>query len=66
MQVVIEAGCGHFLGHERAAVLQAPVQQDVEAIAREIGDEHQAVVAGADDDPVVASVQRRRHVPILT
>ena len=25
MQVVIEAGCRHFLGHEGAAVLQAPV-----------------------------------------
>jgi hypothetical protein len=67
MQVVIEAGCGHFLGHECAAVLQAPVDyQDVEAAAGEIGPKHQAVVAGADDDPVVASVRRRRHVRTLT
>ena len=67
MQVVVEAGCRHFLGRECAAVLQAPVhQQDVEAAARQIGAEHQAVVAGADDDPVVASIQRRRHFRTLT
>jgi hypothetical protein len=67
MQVVIEARCGHFLGHEGAAVLQAPVhQQNVEAAARQIRAEHQAVVAGADDDPVVAPVQRRRHIRSLT
>jgi hypothetical protein len=62
MQVVIEARCGHFLGHEGAAVLQAPVhQQNVEAAAREVRAEHQAMVAGSDDDPVIRPLQRLRH-----
>ena len=61
MQVMIKARCCHFLGHKGAAVLQAPVhQQNVEAAASEVRAEHKAMVAGADDDPVVAQVQRRR------
>ena len=55
MQVVIEARRGRLLGDQRAAVLQPAVhQQDVEAALLQIRAEHQAVMAGADDDAVVA------------
>ena len=62
MQVVIEARRGRLLGDQRAAVLQPAVhQQDVETALLQVRAEHQAMVAGADDDAVVVLVERRGH-----
>src|SRR5262245_35745193 len=62
MQIVVEAWRRHFLRTEPAAVLQAAIHhQDVEAALLQVRAEHQPVVAGADDDAVVAALQRRRH-----
>ena len=55
MQVVIEARPGHLAGRKPAAIGQAAFdQQDLQARPGEIRAQHQAVVAGADDDAVVA------------
>ena len=59
MQVVVEAGQGHFAGAQAAAIGQPPLhQQDVETGPGEIAAEDQPVVAGADDDAVIGFFQR--------
>src|SRR6185503_20693218 len=55
MQVVVEARRGGLLRHQRAAVLQAAVdEENLEAGFGEITAKHQAVMPRADDDAVVA------------
>src|SRR5262249_20819174 len=62
MQVVIEARQRGLLRREPAAILQAAVdQQDVEPASGQIRAEHQAMVAGADDDAVVSPFQALGH-----
>ena len=62
VQVVLEARRGDLFRHQRATVLQAAVdQQDVEPAFGEIAAEHQAVVACADDDTVVGSIECCGH-----
>ena len=66
VQVVVEAWLRDFLGCQAAAIGQPPLHhQDVEPGFGEIGSKDQAVVAGADDDAVVASFQRLRHIVSL-
>ena len=66
MQVVVEAGLRDFLGRQAAAIGQPPLHhEDVEPGFGEIGSEDQAVMAGADDDAVIAPFQRHRHVVLL-
>ena len=62
MQVVIEAWQRHFLGGEAAAVAQPTFhQQNLQAGASEIGAEDQAMMSGADDDPVISPVECGGH-----
>jgi hypothetical protein len=62
MQVVVEAGLGHLLGREPAAISQASFQQkDVETSFGQISAENQAMMAGTNDDPIIASFQHRGH-----
>src|SRR5260370_12845357 len=54
VQVVIEAGFGRLLGGKTAAVVEPTLDnEDVESSLGEIAAEHEAVMAGADDDPIV-------------
>ena len=62
MRVVIEAGCGDLPGRKAAAILQAAIdQQDLQAGFGEVAAEDQAVMSGADDDPVIGPVERPGH-----
>jgi hypothetical protein len=66
MQVVIEAWRRDLLRRQSAAVLQAAIdQQDVEPAFGKLTAEHQAVMARADDDPVVGFFERCRHASPL-
>src|SRR5262249_22888521 len=54
MQVVIEAGFGRVLGGKTAAVVEPTLDnEDVESSLGEIGAEHEAVMASANDDAIV-------------
>ena len=58
MQVVIEAGCGRLFGAETAAVLEPALDvEDVEPSLGEIGAEHEAVMAGTDDDAIIVAFE---------
>src|SRR5262249_2128483 len=58
MQVVIEAGFGCLLGAKTAAVVEPTLDnEDVESSLGEIGAEHEAVMAGADDDAIIVAVE---------
>jgi hypothetical protein len=58
MQVVIEAGFGRLLGGKTAAVVEPTLDnEDVESSLGEIGAEHEAVMAGADDDAIVVAFE---------
>src|SRR5262249_51563829 len=58
MQVVIEAGFGHLLGAKTAAVVEPTLDnEDVESSLDEIGAEHEAVMAGANDDAIVVAFE---------
>src|SRR6185436_8769747 len=62
MQVVVEARRGGLLRHQRAAVLQAAVdEENLEAGFCEIAAEHQPVMPRADDDAVVALFEGGGH-----
>src|SRR5262245_2093027 len=56
MQVVIEAGFGHLLGGKTAAVVEPTLDNEhVESSLGEIGAEHEAVMASANDDAIVVA-----------
>ena len=58
MQVVIEAGFGRLLGGKTAAVVEPTLDnEDVESSLGEIAAEHEAVMAGADDDAIVVAFE---------
>ena len=58
MQVVIEAGFGRLLGGKTAAVVEPTLDnEDVESSLGEIGAEHEAVMAGANDDAIVVALE---------
>ena len=58
MQVVIEAGFGHLFGAKTAAVVEPTLDnQDVESSLGEIGAEHEAVMAGTNDDAIVGAFE---------
>src|SRR5476651_2629466 len=51
-----------LLRRKPAAILQPAIgQQDFKTAFRQIRTEHQAMMTRADDDPVVISLERRRH-----
>ena len=62
MQVVVEARQGGFPGAEPAAIVEPALEQEnVEPLARQVASEHQPVVAGADDDAVIGTVEGVLH-----
>src|SRR5215468_1050231 len=66
MQIVIEARLGDLARRKSATVAEPSLdQQNIEASAREIAAEDQAVMAGTDDDAVIVSLQRLRHSILL-
>src|SRR5262245_30076926 len=56
MQVVIEAGFGHLFGAKTAAVVEPTLDnEDVESSLGKIRAEHEAVMAGTNDDAIVVA-----------
>src|SRR5262245_24845269 len=58
MQVVIEAGFGHLFGAKTAAVVEPTLDnEDVESSLGKIRAEHEAVMAGTNDDAIVVAFE---------
>jgi hypothetical protein len=58
VQIVIEAGLGSLLGAKTTAVVQPALDnEDVESSLGEIRAEHEAVMTGSNDDPVVTPLE---------
>ena len=62
VEVVIEPGRRGLFGHQPAAIFEAAVDQEhVQSRFGEITAENEAMMAGADDDPVIGLVQSLGH-----
>src|SRR5262249_7712472 len=64
MEVVVEARFCDLPCRQPATIGEPAFhQENVETGSPEVSAEDQAVMAGADDDAVIASLKRRRHLP---